>query len=415
MPDFSEETSNLCPDGHELVYHPAKPNCLSDGWDEYFTCKNCTEYSTQVIKPALGGHTLVCPTGTCAFDGHKALHTCSTCGYGMVAEPENRYYVSKLTQTQYEVYKTVYDAIMNFEEEIEFEPGLITRNEWSNVILWTLSYDSPELMQIDSRWNTTTVEIDEVSYITSISPVYQMTRSQYENALKLVSDTFSSWQTELLGKSEYEMELFVHDYMTGNTTYSAESTYANCTYGVLHDKLVRCEGYAKTMTWAMWSMSIPATSIVGEAGGVAHAFNAVAIDGKYSFVDVTWDLGNTFAVHDYFNVDSDILLTTHTIDPDFVAIGYPECSTMEYNYAVVNGLYFDQSNLNTLVEKLHAELDKAKLDTDHVIELRFATRTMAEQAYSTVASAYQDWPNGGGQSCLISTGSNNQIMIKLKD
>lgn len=415
-PEFSDDTSVTCPDGHELVYHEARANCISDGWDEYVTCKNCTEYSTQVIKPMIGSHDLTCPLDVCPGAWHVALHTCAECGFGMVAKPENRYYVSKLTQTQYDVYCDIYNAIMNFEPEIEIEAGLLTREEWTSVVMWALSYDSPELMQIESSWHSSTLTVGGETYVVKVVPTYQMTESTYRSAMLLVANTFADWQTEMLGKSDYEIELFVHDQITANTTYSASADYSNCTYGVLHDKLSRCEGFSKTMTWAMWGFSIPCASIVGEAGGEAHSWNAVRIDGEFTFVDITWDLGNSFSHHDYFNVNEEILLTTHEIHEDFVAMGYPECTTMDSNYAVKNDLYFTEEDEALLEDKLYAELDKAYHDTDYVIELRFESNERADANVDTVSGIISDWANDRrvGISYRTSRGSNSQIMISLE-
>ena len=412
-PTFSTETSESCPGGHQLVYHAGKANCLTDGGDPYYPCANCTEYSTFAPKAAIGHHTLVCSEEVCPYDGHRALHVCQECGFGMVAADSNRYYVSRLTVSQYEAYRIIYDGIMNFEAEITLDVGVITRDEWSNVLLWALAYDSPELMQLGSNWGSTTIETLNGTFVTKIRPSYIMTVSEYYAALDLVADTFTGWQSQLVGSTEYEMELFVHDYITGTTTYSADATNASNAYGVLNDRQARCEGYSKTMTWAMWSMGIPCTSIIGTAGGVPHSFNAVALDGTFSFVDITWDLGQSFPHHDYFNVDEQTILLTHQIDEDFIAMGYPECTTLANNYAVKNGLYFDADNEHLLAQKLVEELNKAYADNDYVIELRFSSPQRAEALKSTVIDVYNSWSIGKFALCTLSMGNTTQIMLKL--
>ncbi|MBR6426268.1 MAG: hypothetical protein IKS28_00425, partial [Clostridia bacterium] len=68
-------------DGHTIVTHPAQePTCTEAGWDEYFTCEQCPDYTTYVEIPALGHdyHETVTPP-TCTEQGFT-VHTCSRCG-----------------------------------------------------------------------------------------------------------------------------------------------------------------------------------------------------------------------------------------------------------------------------------------------------------------------------------------------
>ena len=85
----------------------------------------------------------------------------------------------------------------------------------------------------------------------------------------------------------------VHDYLVKNTTYD-QSYYTKDDshkhlYNILNEKRAVCQGYAVAFYIFMNELDIPCSIVTGYAGE-AHAWNAVKMDdGKWYFVDVTWD------------------------------------------------------------------------------------------------------------------------------
>lgn len=85
----------------------------------------------------------------------------------------------------------------------------------------------------------------------------------------------------------------VHDYLVKNTTYD-QSYYTKDDshkhlYNILNEKRAVCQGYAVAFYIFMNELDIPCSIVSGYAGE-AHAWNAVKMDdGKWYFVDVTWD------------------------------------------------------------------------------------------------------------------------------
>ena len=85
----------------------------------------------------------------------------------------------------------------------------------------------------------------------------------------------------------------VHDYLVKNTTYD-QSYYTKDNshkhlYNILNEKRAVCQGYAVAFYIFMNELDIPCSIVTGYAGE-AHAWNAVKMDdGKWYFVDVTWD------------------------------------------------------------------------------------------------------------------------------
>ena len=59
------------------------------------------------------------------------------------------------------------------------------------------------------------------------------------------------------------------------------------------NKTAVCQGYAGLLYRLCLEMGISCRMITGTGNGGAHAWNIVALDGKYYNADSTWDAGST--------------------------------------------------------------------------------------------------------------------------
>ena len=97
--------------GHTIVTHPAqKPSCTEPGWDEYYTCEECPEYSTYAEIPATG-HDYAVVSSTEATYGHDGVTVCSCSNCGDTYEVVT----PQLTAAQFTVSLSLEDSIgINF-------------------------------------------------------------------------------------------------------------------------------------------------------------------------------------------------------------------------------------------------------------------------------------------------------------
>ena len=100
------------------------------------------------------------------------------------------------------------------------------------------------------------------------------------------------------GKTEYEAELIIHNYIVQNCLYTIETTNCNNLYGCLIEGKANCEGYSSAFMYLLRQVGIEATQVIGEINYnneiIGHSWNLVKIDGEYYYTDVCWnDLENT--------------------------------------------------------------------------------------------------------------------------
>ena len=101
-----------------------------------------------------------------------------------------------------------------------------------------------------------------------------------------------------------------------------------------------CEGYAEAFALLLRLAGIPC-SAVGGIGGTGddtepHAWNIVSIDGDYALVDVTWDDGDEYISHGWFNITSEEMARDHI--PDAIYESLPQADSPQLSWFAVMGL-----------------------------------------------------------------------------
>ena len=134
-----------------------------------------------------------------------------------------------------------------------------------------------------------------------------------------VNEVYKSLQLD--GKSSYDKLKAIHDYIIDHVEYDYDN-YKNDAYLVKHatysaaitGKTV-CQGYATYFYRLANKAGIECRVVDGTGNGGRHAWNLVKIDGKYYFVDVTWDDGN-YDKYTYFLKGSDLFAQDHTLSDE---------------------------------------------------------------------------------------------------
>ena len=195
--------------------------------------------------------------------------------------------------------------------------------------------------------------------------------------------------------SQFEAELYIHDFICNNTAYNINGKYIYSAYGALVDKNAVCEGYSKAFALLCSKAGINSFLVRGVSKDQNHMWNTVNIDNAWYNIDVTWDDQNINGnpTYSYFNLTDAELNIDHTpashINPKSGAADEKElfnltkniCTAAEMNYFIHEKLILsNESELGELSSYIKWQLDRGN---------RFAQIKVTNQSLLADASALQ--------------------------
>lgn len=157
------------------------------------------------------------------------------------------------------------------------------------------------------------------------------------------------------GMSDYDAVLYIHDLICDSTTYDFDAVSdplsnptAFSAYGALISGKAVCQGYAQAFYRICKVLGFDVRFVCSDPDIGQHAWNLIRLDGKYYFIDCTWDDNIKDSIpemdpYSYFLVDYDTLRKddkdsyAHTLYSDLYNDVY-------FNNHYKN--YFAQSNYN---------------------------------------------------------------------
>ena len=195
--------------------------------------------------------------------------------------------------------------------------------------------------------------------------------------------------------SQFEAELYIHDFICNNTAYNINGKYIYSAYGALVDKNAVCEGYSKAFALLCSKAGINSFLVRGVSKEQNHMWNTVNIDNAWYNIDVTWDDQNINGnpTYSYFNLTDAELNIDHTpashINPKSGAADEKElfnltkniCTAAEMNYFIHEKLILsNESEIGELSSYIKWQLDRGN---------RFAQIKVTNQSLLADASALQ--------------------------
>ena len=143
--------------------------------------------------------------------------------------------------------------------------------------------------------------------------------------------------------------------------YEAEAPDGQNIYSVLVNRRSVCAGYAKATQYLLERLGVFCTYVTGETReGESHAWNLVLCEGDYYYVDTTWgdpvfqseegEEQQGYINYDYLCCSEEELFRTHTPDGE---VELPRCTSMEWNYYVVNGMYYTDYDREEILKKMN--------------------------------------------------------------
>ncbi len=289
-----------------------------------------------------------------------------------IGSPYKTYFYT-LTNIEKHAYNAILTELTNMPERIKI-PNL-SGFELENVFSALLS-DNPELFFVN---RTCTLKQFTFKYDYFV-PSYLMTADEYKDDILRLRNKANKIIESLTDKGDqWQTELEIHDYIITHCKYKLNSDgsdfYVSSAFGSLVNGYAACEGYSKGAKLLLDMAGIKNALVSGDATNsdgktVKHMWNAVCLNGKWYYLDCTWDdpvteKNDNIPNYSYFNVTTDMISTSHG---DF---SYSfDCTSIEENYHVKTGTYFKEYNRS--YEKKIADIIADSLDDgDGRIELRF--------------------------------------------
>lgn len=274
------------------------------------------------------------------------------------------YYYDNLSQDEKTAYLTLYYGFVEYDDSIRME----VQEEDLKDVFTAVLYDNPDMFWVDYEYDYM-VYSDSVAF----SPKYRLTEDEVKTMQDSVNDKIDEIMTEVNKlDSDYEKELYIHDYIIENTEYdiSTLEKMGDTVHSVLVSGKSICEGYARTVQILLDKLGIENYLVTGdtESDGeiLPHMWNIVNIDGDNYHLDVTWDdLNDEFdTVYFYFNVTDEYISRDHyKINPQ-----NNNCNSTKSNYFVKeNTLVYTYKGYINLVQQSVDALLK-----DNTVELCFA-------------------------------------------
>lgn len=242
----------------------------------------------------------------------------------------------------------------------------ISQRELTKAI-FAVFQDNPQLFWLDQPYSYSIGD----DYVT-VKLYANMSRARYKKCLKQTNAVVNGILSKLKeGMSEFELELYFHDYLVKNCKYIErdEDKDSYTIYGCLVDQSAVCMGYTSAFQMLLSYVGINSVTVSGSNTASGHIWNAVDIEGDWYYTDVTWDDTDDFFMYDNFNLTTKQIKKTHKIVPKiedyndkqlFDSSGYiknvnliiPECTAVKYNYYRYRGYVLKDINNNDMAEKI---------------------------------------------------------------
>lgn len=176
--------------------------------------------------------------------------------------------------------KAIQKGIDNFKYPIKnLSKYKLTTNDIATVVSNILN-KNPKYFYVGQYYQ---YQYNKYGYITDLYLSYTYPKSEvktYEKAVKnVLSSIKSSW-------TDFEKIMYVNDYLALNCKYDTNYQNYNA-YNVFVDKTAVCQGYALAFLELMNRLGIECELVTSRE--INHAWNAVKLNKKWYYVDVTWD------------------------------------------------------------------------------------------------------------------------------
>lgn len=316
------------------------------------------------------------------------------------SEVSEGYYYQNLSQEEQTVYKEILQGIQEGSDCIYLHSS---ESDQIGKIYGFLLCDRPELF-----WCTGELRITSYSDYAEAEPVYSC---QGEERLNRQAEIDAAVEQCLSGigneNSEYERVKYVFEYLVDTVDYDMEAPDNQNIYSALVNRASVCAGYSRAAQYLLQKMGVECIYVTGNIPNQgAHAWNIVKCNGQYYQLDVTFGdpvflkeesgekMPESSINYGYLCCTDEEIFKNHEPDADVI---YPACTSMDLNYYVLNGMYYDfydsetiLSNMNQAIYNMESSFT-CKFSTDELYQMAHddMIQNLIPQAAQNLASYYR--------------------------
>ena len=265
-------------------------------------------------------------------------------------------------------------------------PQPLANAEEAKTLYTAITWDNPQFFYVGNTYSYQGQVRDGVNSYDVFYLVFTMNakeRSRARRQLETVIDRIMAGVPE--GGGEFEKELYLHDQLAERCTYDETASLSDnpavrfpnafTAYGALVEGKGVCEGYSRAMQLLLHEAGIESTLVSGfDDKNVPHMWNMVTVNGRNYHLDPTWNDSQDIVKHLYFNLTTEQVKKTHTIDAD--NIGVDTCTAEEANYYVYTGNVIDSLKKEEIEKAAARQVKEGRT----VIELKFNVNTYGNGA-----------------------------------
>lgn len=386
---------------------------LAEEWDTYFS-------EESLIAPSQADATETPDNKEVANPVSAATEADSF----LVADASGAYAYSYLSDAEKLWYKDIETILGTHAEEAELSADGIALGldeTCIDTIFQSVLLDHPELFFVEGYSYTKYTTDNQLTKIT-FRGTYTVDLETAENRKNEIDAQVARILAGISSEAnDYTKVKYVYDTLISETDYDLNAADNQNIYSIFVNHKTVCQGYAKATQYLLNCLGVETQLCLGRVeSGEAHAWNLVKIDGNYYYVDTTWgdasyqtlnETGTSSAKpeisYDYLNVTSKDLFRTHSLDG---IVPMPECVSLEANYYVVMGLYFQAYD--------REQMKKAFRDAQERGDSYVTVKCADETAYGDVVNAMIENQEifeyvAGGQTTVAYTQNTKQLSLSF--
>ena len=256
----------------------------------------------------------------------------------------NSYYYNKLNDGQKKIYESIANAVKNFESEFPIRDYVADSKEnfaqEVSVSIAAFINDHPEVFYIESQYSTYTLSgfDGDIGYIKL--NYTEPTLEDVNLKIEAIKQKIQEYNEGTQNLSDYEKELYIHDKLAQNVTYSNLEDLPRAYHtaeGPFLENIGVCDGFTKTLQILYDQVGIDSIIVLGVLDDNPHAWNLVNIEDNWYHVDLTSSRSiveeTGIITHAYFNLSDERMKKIATFDnPELL----PKADSLDYNYYIYN-------------------------------------------------------------------------------